>query len=78
MSTHRSQCEAESLLEALLEVDCEDCGLDPICMVLDYAEESSGVPEGVLLRRRPVERGEAIFHQDDPFCSIFAVKSGSF
>lgn len=78
LSTHRSQCEAESLLEALLEVDCEDCGLDPICMVLDYAEESSGVPEGVLLRRRPVERGEAIFHQDDPFCSIFAVKSGSF
>lgn len=47
-------------------------------MVLDYAEESSGVPEGVLLRRRPVERGETIFRQDDAFCSIFAVKSGSF
>ncbi|HXK56406.1 MAG TPA: helix-turn-helix domain-containing protein [Gammaproteobacteria bacterium] len=59
-------------------MDCEDCGLDPICMVLDYAEEASGVPEGVLLRRRPVERGEIIFRQDDPFRSLFAVKSGSF
>jgi len=47
-------------------------------VVLDYAEDASGVPEGVLLRRRPVERGEAIFHQQSPFRSIFAVKSGSF
>ena len=77
-STHRPQCEAQKILDALIEVDCEDCGLDPVCVVLDYAEQASGVPEGVLLRRRPVERGETIFHQQDPFRSIFAVKSGSF
>ncbi len=60
------------------EVECEDCGLDPICVVLDYAEEESGVPEGVLVRRRPVERGETLFHKGDPFHSIYAVKSGAF
>ena len=77
-STHHSQCEPQAIRDALVEVDCEDCGLDPICMVLDYAEEASGVPEGVLVRRHPVERGETIFRQEDPFHSIFAVKSGSF
>lgn len=77
-STHRSHCETQGVPETLLEVECRDCGLDPICMVLDYAQEASGVPEGVLLRRRPLERGETVFRQGDPFRSIFAVKSGSF
>lgn len=60
------------------EVDCQDCGLDPMCSILEYAEEGSDVPEGVLLRRRQVSRGETIFLKDDPFRSVFAVKSGSF
>ena len=60
------------------EISCGDCGLDPICRVLEYGEADSGVPEGVLLRRRPVARGETIFAWRDPFHSFFAVKSGSF
>ncbi|MCP4284658.1 MAG: helix-turn-helix domain-containing protein [Gammaproteobacteria bacterium] len=78
LSARRAQCDTHPIPDALTEVDCDDCGLDPICMVLDYAEETSGVPEGVLLRRRQVNRGEVIFHQNDPFRSILAVKSGSF
>ena len=77
-SAHRAQCDTPAIPKSIVEVDCEDCGLDPICVVLDYAEDTSGVPEGVLLRRCPVERGETIFRQGDPFHSIFAVKSGSF
>ncbi|WP_084610323.1 helix-turn-helix domain-containing protein [Sedimenticola selenatireducens] len=60
------------------EVACQDCGMDPMCSILEYAEEGSNVPEGVLLRRRHVARGETIFLKDDPFRSVFAVKSGSF
>lgn len=76
-STHHSQCEPQAIRDALVEVDCEDCGLDPICMVLDYAEEASGVPEGVLVRRHPVERGNN-FSSGRSFPFHFAVKSGSF
>ncbi|MCB1857009.1 MAG: cyclic nucleotide-binding domain-containing protein [Gammaproteobacteria bacterium] len=61
-----------------LEVACQACGLDPICSVLDYAAEDSRVPEGVLIRRRPLLRGAVLFSQGDPFQSIFAVKSGAF
>lgn len=60
------------------EVACQDCGMDPMCSILEYAEEGSNVPEGVLLRRRKVARGETIFLKDDQFRSVFAVKSGSF
>ena len=57
---------------------CEQCGLDPICQVLDYASEASGVPAGILLRRQPVARGAILFRYQQPFTSIYAVKSGSF
>ncbi|MBL3591442.1 MAG: cyclic nucleotide-binding domain-containing protein [gamma proteobacterium endosymbiont of Lamellibrachia anaximandri] len=66
------------MAEEPLEVECDACGLDPICQVLDYAEAGSGVPEGVLLRRLPVARGETLFQANGVFSSIFAVKSGSF
>ena len=59
------------------EVVCGHCGLDPLCRVLDYASAESGVPGGILLRRRPVARGEIIFSRQEPSSSIFAVKSGS-
>jgi len=75
---HRAACSSGRCPDERQEVECEDCGLDPICMVLDYAGEESGVPEGILVRRRPIERGETLFHRDDPFRYLYAVKSGTF
>jgi CRP/FNR family transcriptional regulator len=60
------------------EVACIDCGLDPMCTVLDYGEKGSGIPESVLLRRRKVRAGEVLFRAGQPFDAIYAVKSGSF
>ena len=60
------------------EVECRDCGLDPMCLVLDYAEWGSGIPEGVLLRRQAVCQGESLFEFEQPFDAVYAVKSGSF
>jgi CRP/FNR family transcriptional regulator len=64
--------------DAQLEVECKNCDLDPLCSILDYANDGSGVPEGILLRHRHLSRGETIFRKDDPFRSLFTVKSGSF
>jgi CRP/FNR family transcriptional regulator len=74
--THCALRRVVSLDEA--EVACSDCGLDPMCTVLDYGETGSGVPESVLLRRRQVATGEALFSAGEPFEAIYAVKSGSF
>ena len=60
------------------EVECEDCALDPMCRILDYNEGANPPPEGILLRRQSVRRGETLFRMGDPFRSVFAVKSGSF
>ena len=63
---------------APVEVECSDCGLDPMCLLLDYAERDSDVPEGILLRRQPVATGERLYRAGQPFEWIYAVKSGSF
>lgn len=60
------------------EVACSECGLDPMCLILDYAEADSGVPEGILLRRQRMDAGALLFEAGQPFEAIFAVKSGSF
>ncbi|MCP3669705.1 MAG: helix-turn-helix domain-containing protein [Gammaproteobacteria bacterium] len=60
------------------EVDCKNCGLDALCELLEYGDGTVELPQGVLLRRQPVTRGETIFQSGSPFCSFFAVKSGSF
>ena len=75
----QSCCKAdEPNAKSVQEVACSECGLDPLCQVLDYAEQGSGVPEGVLMRRQPVQRGEMLFSLNQPFAAIYAVKSGSF
>lgn len=60
------------------EVACAACGLDPVCRILGYGGDGSNLPRGLLILRRHVARGEAIFRCGDAFRSIFAVKSGSF
>jgi CRP/FNR family transcriptional regulator len=49
-----------------------------MCVVLNYAEAGSGVPEGILLRRQQVHAGTLLFEAGKPFNTIYAVKSGSF
>lgn len=61
-----------------MEVDCQHCGLDALCELLEYGNGEAGQSQGILLRRQAVARGETIFRSGDPFRSFFAVKSGSF
>ena len=61
-----------------IEVECELCGLDSLCNLLDYGEGELDLPAGTLVRSRSIARGETIFQEGDPFSSFIAVKSGSF
>jgi CRP/FNR family transcriptional regulator len=76
---HNTCCLIENCNEEKrFEVACKECGLDPMCQVLDYAEPGSGVPPGILLRRQSVSKGEMLFSIEQRFKAVYAVKSGSF
>ncbi|MCG8015297.1 MAG: helix-turn-helix domain-containing protein [Candidatus Thiodiazotropha sp. 'RUGA'] len=60
------------------EVACCDCGLDPLCQVVDYGASDLADSKLVLRRRQPMQRGALLFSAKQPFSALFAVKSGSF
>ncbi|MCG8050549.1 MAG: helix-turn-helix domain-containing protein [Candidatus Thiodiazotropha endolucinida] len=60
------------------EVACCDCGLNPLCQVVDYGASDLADSKLVLRRRQPMQRGELLFSAKQPFSALFAVKSGSF
>lgn len=67
----------EGTVQPKSEVDCSDCGLNPLCEILEYSEPHSGVPAGILIKRQTVKRGEILFRKGEPFHALSAVKSGS-
>jgi CRP/FNR family transcriptional regulator, anaerobic regulatory protein len=59
-------------------VACQDCGLDPLCQVLEYGEQDGEAVSAILQRRQPIQRGALLFSTNQSFFAVFAVKSGSF
>ncbi len=60
-----------------VRVACKDCNLFSLC--LPVGVDSSGLEEldNIIKRRRPLKRGEHLFHVGSPFQAIYAVRSGS-
>ena len=61
-----------------LKVACSGCNLRELCMPVGLRPEELERLDGVVAARRRVRRGASLFHQDDAFTSIFAVRAGVF
>ncbi len=56
---------------------CQSCSLFELCMPMGLAEGDLDKLDGIIKRRRPVEKGEYLYRAGDPFTSVYAVRSGS-
>jgi CRP/FNR family transcriptional regulator len=61
-----------------LKVACQDCTLFQLCLPIGINQADLVRLDRIIKRRRPVKRGEQLYHAGDAFKSIYAVKSGSF
>lgn len=61
----------------LHETRCQTCSLSSLCLPLALELEDMSQFDSIIRRRSPLKRGEALFHQDDAFSSVYAVRSGS-
>lgn len=59
------------------KVACKDCSLFELCLPVGISETDLERLDKIIKRRRPVKRGEHLFHVGDPFQAIYAVRSGS-
>lgn len=59
------------------KVACRDCSLFRLCLPVGIDQGDLAELDRIIKRRRPIQRGEALFATGDKFRSIYAVRSGS-
>lgn len=56
---------------------CEQCGIYKLCMPAGLSSGDLDALDQIIKRRRPLERGQHLYHAGDRFNSIYALRSGS-
>ncbi|MEJ2362532.1 MAG: fumarate/nitrate reduction transcriptional regulator Fnr [Gammaproteobacteria bacterium] len=56
---------------------CEQCGIYKLCMPSGLSTGDLDALDRIIKRRRPLERGQHLYHAGDHFNAIFALRSGS-
>jgi len=62
---------------AKIKVACKNCSLFQLCLPVGIDEADLESLDRIIKRRRPVKRGEHLFHIGESFQAIYAVRSGS-
>lgn len=60
-----------------VKVACGDCSLHQLCLPTGISNDDMDRLDRIIKRKRPIARGEYLFHSGDPFRALFAVRSGS-
>jgi len=59
------------------KVACKDCSLFQLCLPVGIGADDLAELDQIIKRRRPIQRGDHLFVNQDSFKSIYAVRSGS-
>ena len=66
------------LQAAEFKVACSNCNLRELCLPVGLSEPELQRLDTLVATRRSLRRGELLFHNGDPFESLFAVRTGFF
>ena len=59
------------------DLNCGNCRLGPICLPLALESDDVVKLDEIVQRGRPLQKGEHLYRERDPFHSVFAVRSGT-
>lgn len=57
---------------------CDQCTLQQLCLAGGMSEADVDKLEGLVKRRRPLQRGEILYHAGAPLEALFVARSGAF
>jgi CRP/FNR family transcriptional regulator, anaerobic regulatory protein len=60
------------------EASCSNCVLPELCLRAGMSPEEVAHLDQLVYVRRRVKRGEDLYRAGDPFCAIYAIRSGFF
>lgn len=58
-------------------VNCDDCGLFPLCQPIELGGREFSLAEDFVERRQPLAGGDYLFREGEPFTTLYAVTSGA-
>ncbi|MBB6521408.1 fumarate/nitrate reduction transcriptional regulator Fnr [Pseudoteredinibacter isoporae] len=59
------------------QVSCGDCRLNSICLPISVHVDELDKLDEIIQRGRPLHKGDYLYHANDPFTSVYAVRSGT-
>lgn len=57
---------------------CSDCRLAGICLPIALQDEDVARLEDIVNRGKPIQKGHTVYHQDQEFSAVYAVRVGCF
>ncbi len=66
------------MLKETIKVACSNCNLRELCMPVGLNDEELRRVDELVTSRRSIKRGAALFHNGEPFTSLYAVRTGFF
>jgi CRP/FNR family transcriptional regulator len=66
------------VLKETIKVACSNCNLRELCMPVGLNDEELRRVDELVTSRRSIKRGAALFHNGEPFTSLYAVRTGFF
>ena len=59
-------------------ISCSNCRLNELCLPIALDKTEIHQLDEIVQRNRPLRKGDHLYRQNDPFKSVYAVRSGSF
>lgn len=56
---------------------CDSCSLHPLCLPMGLSNNDLDKLEKLIRRGRPIQKGEHLFRQGEPFNAVYAVRTGT-
>ncbi len=66
------------MLKETIKVACSNCNLRELCMPVGINDAELRRVDELVASRRSIKRGAALFHNGEPFTSLYAVRTGFF
>lgn len=78
LNAERIPLHASSNCHHAPSTSCSDCRLAGICLPIALQKEEVVRLEDIVNRGKPVQKGHTVYHQDQEFTSVHAVRVGCF
>lgn len=66
-----------SRFNSKLTSQCQNCSLSALCLPIALVDEDINRLDQIIERKRPLKKGDLLFHQGEEFQSVFAVRTGT-